>query len=69
VGLSEAAAVAGGVHGFPAGLTSFIGRADPVREVAVLLAEHRLVLVTGPGGQRPSCPLVRTNPGKAKLIS
>src|SRR4029077_16584215 len=43
-------AVAGGVHGFPAELTSFIGRAGPVREVAGLLAEHRLVTVTGPGG-------------------
>ena len=50
VGASEAAAAEGGVHGFPAGLTSFIGRAGPVREVAVLLDEHRLVTVTGPGG-------------------
>ena len=41
---------AGGVHGFPAELTSFIGRAGPVREVAGLLEEHRLVTVTGPGG-------------------
>jgi predicted ATPase/DNA-binding CsgD family transcriptional regulator len=38
------------VHGFPAALTSFIGRAGPVREVAGLLAGHRLVTVTGPGG-------------------
>jgi hypothetical protein len=29
--------VAGGVHGFPAALTSFIGRAGPVSEVAGLL--------------------------------
>jgi predicted ATPase/DNA-binding CsgD family transcriptional regulator len=50
VGASKVATAAGGVHGFPAGLTSFIGRAGPVREVAVLLAEHRLVMVTGPGG-------------------
>ena len=41
---------AGGVHGFPAELTSFIGRAGPVREVAGLLEEYRLVTVTGPGG-------------------
>jgi hypothetical protein len=41
---------AGGVHGFPAVLTSFIGRAGPVREVAGLLERHRLVTVTGPGG-------------------
>ena len=38
------------MHGFPAELTSFIGRAGPVREVAGLLAEYRLVTVTGPGG-------------------
>jgi predicted ATPase/DNA-binding CsgD family transcriptional regulator len=49
VGQSGAAA-AGGVHGFPAELTSFIGRAGPVREVAGLLERHRLVTVTGPGG-------------------
>jgi non-specific serine/threonine protein kinase len=40
----------GGVHGFPAALTSFIGRAGAVREVAGLLEEYRLVTVTGPGG-------------------
>ena len=40
----------GGVHGFPAALTSFIGRAAAVGEVAGLLAGHRLVTVTGPGG-------------------
>ena len=38
------------MHGFPAELTSFIGRAGPVREVAGLLEEYRLVTVTGPGG-------------------
>jgi predicted ATPase/DNA-binding CsgD family transcriptional regulator len=42
--------VSGGVHGFPAALTSFVGRAGPVREVAALLEQHRLVTVTGPGG-------------------
>jgi len=31
------------VHGFPAVLTSFIGRAGPLREVAGLLEEYRLV--------------------------
>ena len=50
VGVSEAAAAAGGVHGFPAVLTSFVGRAETVREVAGLLGEYRLVTVTGPGG-------------------
>jgi predicted ATPase/DNA-binding CsgD family transcriptional regulator len=50
-GVGQSAVVsAGGVHGFPAVLTSFIGRAGPVREVAGLLAGHRLVTVTGPGG-------------------
>jgi predicted ATPase/DNA-binding CsgD family transcriptional regulator len=39
-----------GVHGFPAVLTSFVGRAGPAREVAGLLAERRLVTVIGPGG-------------------
>ena len=46
----SAAAVAGGVHGFPVALTSFIGRDGPVRDVAGMLKEHRLVTVTGPGG-------------------
>src|SRR5499427_6521921 len=41
---------AAGVHGFPAVLTSFVGRAAAVDEVATLLAEGRLVTVTGPGG-------------------
>ena len=50
MGVSAAAAAAGGVHGFPAVLTSFVGRAGPVCEVAGLLAEYRLVTVTGPGG-------------------
>jgi predicted ATPase/class 3 adenylate cyclase/DNA-binding CsgD family transcriptional regulator len=39
-----------GVHGWPAALTSFIGRDGPVREVAGLLEGYRLVTVTGPGG-------------------
>ena len=38
------------MHGFPAALTSFIGRAGPVGDVAGLLAGRRLVTVTGPGG-------------------
>ena len=38
------------MHGFPAALTSFVGRVGPAREVAGLLAECRLVTVTGPGG-------------------
>jgi predicted ATPase/DNA-binding CsgD family transcriptional regulator len=39
-----------GVHGFSAALTSFVGRAAAVDEVAVLLDDYRLVTVTGPGG-------------------
>jgi predicted ATPase/DNA-binding CsgD family transcriptional regulator len=42
--------LAGGVHGFPAALMSFIGRDGPLRELAGLLEQHRLVTVTGPGG-------------------
>src|SRR5580700_66081 len=41
---------AGGMHGFVPALTSFVGRAGPVREVAALLDRDRLVTVTGPGG-------------------
>ena len=47
---SAAGMAAAGVHGFPAVLTSFVGRAGAVREVAGLLEEYRLVTVTGPGG-------------------
>jgi predicted ATPase/DNA-binding CsgD family transcriptional regulator/DNA-binding XRE family transcriptional regulator len=43
-------ALAGGLHGFVPALTSFVGRAGPVREVAGLLDRDRLVTVTGPGG-------------------
>ena len=50
VGRSAAGAVAGGVHGFAPALTSFVGRAGAVAEVAGLLEERRLVTVTGPGG-------------------
>ncbi len=43
-------AAAGEVHGFAVALTSFIGRAGAIRDVAGLLDEYRLVTVTGPGG-------------------
>ena len=50
-GVGESAVVtAAGLHGFPAALTSFVGRAGPVRQVAGLLEGCRLVTVTGPGG-------------------
>jgi predicted ATPase/DNA-binding CsgD family transcriptional regulator len=42
--------VTGGVHGFPAALTSFVGRSVELDKVADLLARHRMVTVTGPGG-------------------
>ena len=41
---------AGNLHGFSAALTSFVGRAQVVDEVADQLAQYRLVTVTGPGG-------------------
>ncbi len=50
--MGEGAAVtaATGTRRFPAALTSFVGRAAEVAEVAELLGEYRLVTVTGPGG-------------------
>lgn len=39
-----------GVHGFSPALTSFVGRAAAVDEVSGLLADCRLLTVTGPGG-------------------
>ena len=48
--LGESPASAGGMHGFVPALTSFVGRAGSVREVAALLDRGRLVTVTGPGG-------------------
>ncbi|AGZ40109.1 BTAD domain-containing putative transcriptional regulator [Actinoplanes friuliensis] len=34
----------------PAGVSSFVGREDDLRTVRKLIAEHRLVTLTGPGG-------------------
>ncbi len=42
--------VPGGLHGLAPALTSFVGRAGEVDEVADLVEEYRLVTVTGPGG-------------------
>ncbi len=47
---SAAAGVTGSTHGFPVTLTSFVGRAQTVDEVAGQLGQQRLVTVTGPGG-------------------
>jgi predicted ATPase/DNA-binding CsgD family transcriptional regulator len=38
------------MHGFPAALTSFVGRGAVVAEIADQLGQYRLVTVTGPGG-------------------
>jgi predicted ATPase/DNA-binding CsgD family transcriptional regulator len=38
------------LHRFPAALTSFVGRAQVVDQVANWLGQNRLVTVTGPGG-------------------
>ena len=40
----------GSLHGFPASLTSFVGRAQATRQIAAQLAGFRLVTLTGPGG-------------------
>ena len=47
---SATAEAAGGTHGFPAALTSFVGRGQAVDEIAGQLGQYRLVTVTGPGG-------------------
>src|SRR5436305_7398153 len=70
---AAAGMAAAGVHGFPAVLTSFIGRAGALREVAGLLEEYRLVTVTGPGGVGKTrlagqvAPGAGTEPGGAGL--
>jgi predicted ATPase len=46
----SAADTAADAHGFPAVLTSFVGREQAVRAVASMVDEYRLVTVTGPGG-------------------
>ena len=50
MGQSAITDTTGGLHGFPAALTSFVGRAAAISEIAGLLQRHRLVTVTGPGG-------------------
>ncbi|MGD0703004.1 MAG: LuxR C-terminal-related transcriptional regulator [Trebonia sp.] len=47
---SAAADATGSMHGFPAALTSFVGRAAVVDEIVGQLGQCRLVTVTGPGG-------------------
>jgi predicted ATPase/DNA-binding CsgD family transcriptional regulator len=65
--VGEAVSAASAVHGFPAMRTSFIGRAGPARELAVLLEQHQLVTVTGPGGSgktRLACEVARRVAGR-----
>src|SRR5271169_1787528 len=50
VARSAVTGAAGSMHGFPAALTSFVGRAAVVDEIAGQLGQYRLVTVTGPGG-------------------
>jgi len=50
VGWCAPAIVADGVRGFPAALMRSCRRAGPVREVAGLMEDCRLVRETGPGG-------------------
>ncbi len=55
------------MHGFPAVLTSFIGRASAGGELGDLLSENRLVTVTGPGGAgktRLACAVGRRVAGR-----
>jgi hypothetical protein len=61
VGRPAAATVAGGVRGFAASLTSFIGWDGPVCEVAGLLEEYWLATVTGLGlcGERSGGSAIR----------
>jgi hypothetical protein len=47
---SAAAGAVGGLYGFPVSLTSFVGLAPVVDDIAGQLAQYRLVTVTGPGG-------------------
>jgi len=72
VGQPAAGAAAGGMHGFPAELTSFVGRTTAVSAVAGLLDDYRLVTVTGPGGSgktrldggSPGCSLQEVDAGQ-----
>jgi predicted ATPase/DNA-binding CsgD family transcriptional regulator len=50
VGGVAASAGAADAHGFTTTLTSFVGRVAEARELSALLANYRLVTVTGPGG-------------------
>ena len=48
--IAAAGSAGGSVHGFPAALTSFIGRERELAQAKGLLADSYLVTLTGPGG-------------------
>jgi predicted ATPase/DNA-binding CsgD family transcriptional regulator len=48
--VGDKSAGAGGLHGFPPALTSYVGREAETTRVVALLGQSRLVTVTGPGG-------------------
>jgi predicted ATPase len=50
VAQAAAGTAPGELHGLAPALTSFVGRAGEVEEVAGLLGQYRLLTVTGPGG-------------------
>jgi predicted ATPase len=50
VGMAAGAGDLSTSHNLPVGLTSFVGRGSELGRIESLLARHRLVTVTGPGG-------------------
>lgn len=51
----------------PAQLTSYIGRKVEIVEIKELLMEHRLVVLTGPGGTGKT--RLATHPGRRRIIT
>jgi predicted ATPase/DNA-binding CsgD family transcriptional regulator len=49
-GLGVSESLTSGTHNLPAQLTTFVGRGPEMAEVRALLADHRLVTLTGTGG-------------------
>ena len=72
MGRSAVTDAPGSLHGFPASLTSFVGRAQATAELAAQLAEHRLVTLAGPGGAgktRLAAAAVPTSPGWPSVLA
>ena len=64
---SAAAGAPDALYGFPAELTTFVGRTRAVAEVAAHLTRYRLVTLTGPGGAgktRVACQVARQTAGR-----